>query len=67
MMAFPPSTIHEAMAWGSPSDLARLIHEGNVEDINKPDGSGRTPLVYCVSSDRNRHATPEGGLCCCLF
>jgi len=46
MMAFPPSTIHEAMAWGNPSDLARLIHEGKVEDINKPDGSGRTPLVY---------------------
>ena len=65
-MAFQANTIHEAMAWGQASDLARLIEEGKVEDMNKADGSGRTPLVYCVdgsSGARNTHATPEGDSC----
>lgn len=48
-MAFQPSTIHEAISCGSVEDLKRLIQEGKTEEMNKLDGSGRTPLTYCVN------------------
>ena len=61
-MASGPSTIYEAVSWGQLEDLKKLIRDGKTEEMNKLDGSGRTPLAYCVersSGAINARITPD--------
>lgn len=69
-MASEPSTIHEAISWGDLEDLKKLIRDGKTEEMNKLDGSGRTPLAYCVERSsgavinaRTTPDMPEDGTC----
>ena len=69
-MASQPSTIHEAISWGDLEDLKKLIRDGKTEELNKLDGSGRTPLAYCVDRSSGARTTPdmpEDGTCIILL
>ncbi len=41
------NSLHEAVGYDKPEDIEKLIKDG--ADVNKRDGSNRTPLDCCVS------------------